>query len=155
MTPAPVRKHGRSVFGQLTAASILIAVIAVAVLFTATTITIQRQTRLSLSATVSTDLAGLIDIYATAGRDELLRRVGDRQDVVSLEGRRSHYTVADGHGQPPAGDMQRWPPLNAALSEEGFVTLSDGTAVYAQGAKLAPDLQLGSQEPPSAHQSPA
>lgn len=142
MTPAPVRKHGRSVFGQLTAASILIAVIAVAVLFTATTITIQRQTRLSLSATVSTDLAGLIDIYATAGRDELLRRVGDRQDVVSLEGRRSHYMVADGHGRPLAGDMRRWPPLNAALSEEGFVTLSDGTAVYAQGAKLAPDLQL-------------
>jgi hypothetical protein len=28
------------------------------------------------------------------------------------------------------------------MSEEGFVTLADGNEVYAQGAKLAPDLQL-------------
>ena len=139
---SPPRRRNRSIFGQLTAASILIAVIAVAVLFAVTTITIQRQTRASLSATVATDLAGLIDIFATAGRAELLRRVNDRQDVVSLEGRRSHYLVADGSGRPLSGDIRRWPPLNAAMSEEGFVTLSDGTEVYAQGAKLAPDLQL-------------
>lgn len=139
---SPPRPRRRSIFGQLTAASILIAVIAVAVLFGVTTITIQRQTRASLSATVSTDLAGLIDIYATAGRDELLRRVDDRQDVVSLEGRRSHYLVANGSGRPLSGDVRRWPALNAAMSEEGFITLPDGTDVYAQGAKLAPDLQL-------------
>lgn len=140
------RRHptrgGRSIFGQLTLASIGIAVAAVAVLFAVTTITIQRQTRASLSATVSTDLAGLIDIYATAGRDELLRRVGDRQDVVSLEGRRSHYLVADGAGRRLSGDVPHWPALSAALSEEGFVTLAGGTEAFAQGAKLAPDLQL-------------
>lgn len=139
---SPPRARNRSIFGQLTAASIVIAIIAVAVLFAVTTITIQRQTRASLSATVATDLAGLIDIYATAGRAELLRRVNDRQEVVSLEGRRSHYLVADGAGRPLSGDIRRWPPLNAALSEEGFVTLADGTDVYAQGARLAPDLQL-------------
>ena len=136
------RPRHRSIFGQLTAASILIAMIAVAVLFAVTTITIQRQTRASLSATVATDLAGLIDIYATAGRDELRRRVNDRQDVVSLEGRRSHYLLADGAGRPLSGDIRHWPSLNAAMSEEGFITLADGTDVYAQGAKLAPDLQL-------------
>lgn len=139
---SPPRARSRSIFGQLTAASIVIAIIAVAVLFAVTTITIQRQTRASLSATVATDLAGLIDIYATAGRAELLRRVNDRQEVVSLEGRRSHYLVADGSGRPLSGDIRRWPPLNAALSEAGFVTLADGTDVYAQGARLAPDLQL-------------
>ncbi len=139
---SPSRRRKRSIFGQLTAASIVIAIIAVAVLFAVTTITIQRQTRVSLSATVSTDLAGLIDIYATAGRAELLRRVNDRQEVVSLEGRRSHYLVADGAGRPLSGDIRRWPSLNAAMSEEGFVTLADGNEVYAQGAKLAPDLQL-------------
>ena len=68
---SPPRARNRSIFGQLTAASIVIAIIAVAVLFAVTTITIQRQTRASLSATVATDLAGLIDIYATAGRAEL------------------------------------------------------------------------------------
>ncbi len=140
MKPARVRR--RSIFGQLTTASIMIAVIAVAVLFAVTTITVQRQTRASLSATVSTDLAGLIDIYATAGREELLRRVADRQAVVSLEGRRSHYMVADGGGRLLAGDVRQWPLINAARSEEGFVTLTGGTQVYAQGAKLAPDLQL-------------
>ncbi|MBB4612797.1 sensor histidine kinase [Novosphingobium taihuense] len=138
----PARVRARSIFGQLTTASILIAVIAVGVLFAVTTITVQRQTRSSLSATVSTDLAGLIDIYATAGREELLRRVADRQDVVSLEGRRSHYMIADGAGRLLAGDVKHWPELNAARSEEGFVTLGDGTQVYAQGAKLAPNLQL-------------
>ncbi len=135
-------RRGRSIFGQLTIASIAIAVAAVAVLFAVTTLTIERQTRASLSATVSTDLAGLIDIYATGGREELLRRVNDRQDVVSLEGRRSHYLVADGTGRRLSGDMAHWPALNAALSEEGFVTLAGGTEAFAQGAKLAPDLQL-------------
>lgn len=142
MSAAPVRTRGRSIFGQLTTASIAIAVAAVAVLFAVTTITIQRQTRASLAATVSTDLAGLIDIYATGGREELLRRVNDRQDVVSLEGRRSHYLVADGAGRRLSGDIGHWPTLNAALSEEGFVTLADGTEAFAQAAKLAPDLQL-------------
>lgn len=142
MSPSPPRTRRRSIFGQLTAASILIAIVAVAVLFAVTTITIRGQTRSSLSATVSTDLAGLIDIYATAGRAELLRRIDDRQDVVSLEGRRSHYLVADGKGRRIIGDIPRWPALNAALSEEGYVTLADGTPVYAQGAKLSPDLEL-------------
>lgn len=139
---ASPQSRGRSIFGQLTVASILIAVIAVAVLFAVTTITVQRQTRASLSAMVSTDLAGLIDIYATAGRAELLRRVADRQDVVSLEGRRSHYMVADGAGHALAGDIRHWPQINAALSEEGFITLDGGVPVYAQGTRLAPDLQL-------------
>lgn len=142
MSRRPSRHRSRSIFGQLTTASILIAVVAVAVLFAVTTTTIRGQTRASLSATVSTDLAGLIDIYATSGRPELVRRIDDRQDVVSLEGRRSHYLVADGHGRRITGDIAHWPAINASLSEEGYVTLADGTRVYAQGSKLAPDLQL-------------
>ena len=143
MTQArPLRRGRRSIFGQFTAASILIAVIAVIVLFAVTMITVQRQTRASLSATVSTDMAGLIDIYASAGREELLRRVADRQAVVSLEARRSHYLVADAAKRALGGDQRRWPQINAARSEEGFIDLADGTPVYAQGAMLAPDLQL-------------
>ncbi len=140
MTAARSRK--RSIFGQLTAASILIAVLAVAVLFAVTTITVERQTRASLTATVATDMAGLIDIYASGGREELLRRVADRQAVVSLETRRSHYLVADGSGRALGGDQRRWPQINAAQSEQGFITLADGTPVFAQGTRLAPDLQL-------------
>ncbi|MCX7284284.1 MAG: HAMP domain-containing sensor histidine kinase [Novosphingobium sp.] len=138
----PARRRRRSIFGQLTAASIAIAVLAVVVLFAVTTITVERQTRASLAATVSTDMAGLIDIYASGGREELLRRVADRQAVVSLETRRSHYLVADGRGRPLGGDQRRWPQINAAQSEQGFITLADGTAVFAMGTRLAPDLQL-------------
>ena len=48
--------------------SVIRNVIAVGVLFAVTTITVQRQTRASLSATVSTDLAGLIEA-AVARKD--------------------------------------------------------------------------------------
>ncbi len=136
------RRGKRSVFGQLAAASITIAGFAVAVLFAVTMIVVERQTRASLSATVSTDMAGLIDIFVTGGREELRRRVADRQAVVSLDARQSHYLLADGAGKRLAGDQQRWPQLNAARSEEGFITLADGTSVYAQGTALAPDLRL-------------
>jgi signal transduction histidine kinase len=138
----PIRRARRSIFGQLALASILIAGFAVAVLFAVTMVVVERQTRASLSATVSTDMAGLIDIFVTGGREELLRRVADRQAVVSLDARQSHYLLADGAGKPLAGDQPRWPQLNAARSEQGFITLADGTPVYAQGTALAPDLRL-------------
>lgn len=143
MTAAQAARHRRrSIFGQFTGAAIVIAMVAVAVLFAVTMLTVERQTRSSLSATVTTDMAGLLDIHATAGREELIRRVADRQAVVSLETRRSHYLLADAAGRPLGGDQRRWPQINAARSEQGFVTLADGTPVYAQGAMLSPDLKL-------------
>lgn len=120
----------------------LIAVLAVILLLGVTYVTLEQQMHASLKATVATDLAGLLDIHASSGREELVRRIADRQAVLSIEGRRSHYLLARADGTPIAGDTPRWPPLSAALSEEGAVALADGTLVYAHVARIGPDLQI-------------
>lgn len=142
MNTQPQYRVRQSIFGQISLASIAIAVGAVAVLFAVTYGTIREQTRAALSATVATDLAGLIDIYATSGEAELRQRIADREAVVSLSGREAHYLLARADGSKIAGDIAAWPPLSAALSEEGYVELTGGKQVYAHGARLGPDLQL-------------
>jgi signal transduction histidine kinase len=131
-----------SIFSRIVTASMLIAVLAVTLLFGVTYATLERQMNASLKATVATDLAGLLDIHASSGQAELVRRIADRQAVLSIEGRRSHYLLARADGTPIAGDTRGWPPLSAALSEEGAVTLADGTPAYAHVARIGPDLQI-------------
>lgn len=143
MTGAAPSRHGHSIVWRIATAALLVAMLAIALLFAVTYSTVERSTREALAATVTTDLAGLIDIYASGGEAELLRRVADRQDVVSLEeGRRPHYLVARADGRPIGGDLKAWPHLSAAPSEQGYVTLPGGTNVYARADRLAPDLQL-------------
>ncbi|MBT2186508.1 sensor histidine kinase [Sphingobium nicotianae] len=142
MTPAARTRRGSSIVWRVASASLLVAMLAVAMLFAVSWSTVERSASEALAATVTTDLAGLIDIHASSGETELIRRVADRKDVVNLEGRPAHYLVARGDGRPIAGDIRAWPHLSAALSEQGYVTLTGGTKVYARAAKLAPDLQL-------------
>lgn len=134
------RRH--SIAWRIAGASLAVAIAALALLFAVSYAAVERSGRAALAATVTADLAGLIDIHASGGEAELVRRVADRKDVVSLEGRRAHYLVARADGTPVAGDLQAWPPISAALSEQGHVTLPDGREVHARAARLAPDLQL-------------
>lgn len=131
-----------SVFGRLTMATIAVALASVALLFGVTYWTAQRAATRSLAATLDTDLAGLVDIYASGGRAELIARVDDREALVSQAGRTSFYLVADGAGRRIAGNVAAWPQLSAPLSEQGYVTLASGVAVYARVTRLAPDLEL-------------
>lgn len=96
----------------------------------------------SLSATVDTDIAGLVDIYATSGEAELLARLEDRSSVVSLEGRKARYMVVRPDGTLLAGNIKEWPALGAGLSEAGFLTLTDGAQVFARATRLSPELDL-------------
>lgn len=96
----------------------------------------------SLSTTVDTDIAGLVDIYATSGEAELLARLGDRSTMVSLDGRQARYMVVRPDGTLLAGNIKEWPTLGAGLSEAGFLTLSDGTRVFARATRLSPELDL-------------
>jgi signal transduction histidine kinase len=41
-----------------------------------------------------------------------------------------------------AGNIKQWPGLDAAMSEQGFVTLADGAPAYGRATRLAPDLNL-------------
>lgn len=131
-----------SVFARLARNAALVAVLAVLALFAVTWTTMEAQMRRALEAETATDLAGLVDIYASGGRAELLVRLADRYAVKGPQGRRAHYLVATTAGEPIAGDVQEWPALGAALSEREFITLPGGSPVFARAARLDGDLDL-------------
>ncbi len=120
----------------------LFALGALALLFGVTAWESWNAAERSLAATVDTDIAGLVDIYATGGEGELLARLEDRSMLVSLEGRQARYMAVRPDGTILGGNIKEWPALGAALSEAGFLTLGDGTAVYARATRLSPDLDL-------------
>ena len=62
----------QSIVGRITAASTAAALIAVAVLFLITYSVVADGLTRALASGVDADLAGLADIYATGGREELL-----------------------------------------------------------------------------------
>lgn len=140
--PPPPGRHKRSIFGALVNRALLFTLLALALLFGMTVWDSWQTTERSLAATVDTDIAGLADIYASAGEQELLDRLDDRSSVVGLEGRQARYMAIRPGGAQLAGNIKQWPALAANLSEQGFITLPDGTPVYARATRLAPDLDL-------------
>ncbi|MBD3730159.1 MAG: HAMP domain-containing histidine kinase [Sphingomonadales bacterium] len=96
----------------------------------------------SLEENTATDIAGLVDIYASGGRAELLQRLNDRYEVENIDGRQAHYLLSGTGGTRISGDVPHWPSLNPAISERGFVKLPDGTPVYARSAHLDENLDL-------------
>ena len=136
------RPATRSIFSRITARAMLFTLAALGLLFAVTLWESWNAVERSLSTTVDTDIAGLVDIYATSGESELLARLGDRSTVVSLEGRQARYMAVRPDGTPLAGNIKEWPTLGAGLSEAGFLTLSDGTPVFARATRLSPDLDL-------------
>jgi signal transduction histidine kinase len=132
----------RSVFGRPVIAATLVALAGVLLLFGATRWTITSATTRALTETVDTDLAGLADVAASAGRAQLIARIEDRALLIGRESRRARYMLADGKGRRIAGNIGQWPGLSPALSENGYVTLADGTPVYARATLLDRDLRL-------------
>lgn len=131
----------RSLAARLTGASALVALIAVALLFAVTYAVTSTGLTRALAAGVDADLAGLVDIYATSGRDELVSRISDRHALTARDGRQPHYLLQE-QGRATAGDQRRWPGLDAAQSERGYVTLDDGRSAYARATQLGPGLNL-------------
>lgn len=130
----------RSIFTRLVRGAIVFALVPLLVLFAITMWESWRATERSLSATVDTDIAGLVDIYASSEEEELRNRLEDRSTLVSLEGRQARYVLVRPDGTILGGNFKRWPTLGAGLSEQAFLTLSDGTAVFAHATRLSPDL---------------
>ncbi|MCB2087888.1 MAG: sensor histidine kinase, partial [Sphingomonadaceae bacterium] len=131
----------RSIFARLARNAILVAVLAVLLLGGVTWATLEQAMRRSLEENTATDVAGLVDIYASGGRAELLARLEDRFAVEELEGRKTHYLLAES-GKTLAGDIASWPQLNPATSQRGFITLPGGKPVYARSARLDENLDL-------------
>jgi len=101
-----------------------------------------HSSRVSLASAVDTDMAGLVDIYATSGEEELVRRLADRTALSRFDGRHAHYLFGEAGGRKLAGDLAEWPRLVPAQSEAGFVELEDGTRLYARTTRLAPGRDL-------------
>jgi signal transduction histidine kinase len=119
-----------------------LSVVLVAALWLLTHATIERTSRDALERAVDVDLAGLVDIYASGGEAELRRRIADRLVLVSTDGSAAHYLLAREDGGRIAGDVPKWPGLNARLSEAGEVTLPSGASAHARATQLGPDLRL-------------
>ncbi len=140
--PPPPASHRRSIFAALVNRALLFTLLALALLFGMTVWESLQAMERSLATAVDTDIAGLADIYASGGEEELLRRLDDRSMLVSLDGRQARYMAARADGSQLAGNIKEWPALDAGLSEQGFVDLADGTRVFARATRLGPDLNL-------------
>lgn len=104
--------------------------------------TIRSSAEASLEEAVDVDLAGLVDIYASGGQDELIRRIEDRMAFTPSVRSAPHYLLADGSGQRLTGDLARWPPLDPKVSENGRFETADGTGVLGRATQLSPQLRL-------------
>jgi signal transduction histidine kinase len=132
----------RSIFGSITLLSVLIALLATALLYGAARWVVIDQANAASSRMVDTDLAGLVDIYASGGTAELQRRLADRLALADQGADAVHYLLAKPDGQPIAGDIRRWPSLSAENSQAGFVSLESGAQVFARATLLDPKLKL-------------
>jgi len=132
----------QSIFARLVLWAIMVSVGVTLLLWAVTITTLDRSSREALMRAVDVDLAGLADIHASGGRDELERRLADRLALAVDDNNAAHYLVADDAGRRLAGDIPRWPDLSARMSDAGFVALADGTPVYARATQLGPNLRL-------------
>lgn len=119
-----------------------VAIGATLLLYAATIWVVRSESDAALARGVDTEIAALADIHATGGETELLARIRDRLDLRSEGIDQTHYLVADASGARIGGDIARWPLLSAENSQAGFVTLADGTAVFARATQLAPNLRI-------------
>jgi len=138
----PVPTPRSSIFTRWLRGAMLVALASLAVLLAVTIAQSWRSSAVSLAETVDTDMAGLVDINASGGVEELRRRLADRTALSSLDGRQAHYLLGEAGGARLAGDLPEWPRLSPAVSEAGFVKLSDGTRLYARATRLGPGLDL-------------
>ena len=103
----------------------------------------------SARESVDVDLAGLADIHASGGRQELERRIADRLAMIPTDGGRPHYLLADGAGRKLAGDLARWPDLDPAISESGTIAIGSNSTAFGRATLLDEDLRLlVAHEPP-------
>lgn len=91
---------------------------------------------------VDVDIAGLVDIYASNGLDELQQRIADRIALTPSDGNTPHYLLANDAGNPIVGDIARWPALDPMVSETGIIRIGDSSEGFARAVQLGPDLRL-------------
>lgn len=132
----------KSIFSRLVLWSIVMATALVLALWVMADQTIKSMNEERLIRAVDVDLAGLVDIYASGGLEELSARIGDRRALTSRVATEPYYLLATNNGRRIAGADAPWPELNARLSETGVIAIADGGTAYARATRLGPDLRL-------------
>ncbi|ASJ92265.1 sensor histidine kinase [Porphyrobacter sp. CACIAM 03H1] len=137
MTGAP-----RSIFTRLVGAAILLSLVLLAALWWLTHASVSATLEDAARSKVDVDLAGMVDIYATGGQADLEARIADRIAFTPAEGGAAHYLLADDGGRRIAGDLEKWPALDPAVSESGVIAIGTQEKAYARAVQLAPGLRL-------------
>ncbi|MCU0948783.1 MAG: HAMP domain-containing histidine kinase [Porphyrobacter sp.] len=132
----------RSIFLRITVLSAALSAALLGGLWWVTDRTINETIAASLRDGVDVDLAGLVDIHASGGADELARRIADRLAVLPSDGAREHYLLTDAAGTRVAGDIADWPGLDPAISESGPIRIGQQTDAYARATLLPGNLRL-------------
>lgn len=137
------RKRRRtSVVARTAFAVAAFAIAAIALLYFSTVEVVRSESDASLKRSVDVDIAAFADIYATGGRAEVIARMQDRLAMQAEGADQAHYLLSDMAGAKLAGDIGHWPLLSAENSQAAFVTLSDGTPVFARATQLDAGLRV-------------
>ncbi|MCJ2187226.1 sensor histidine kinase [Novosphingobium beihaiensis] len=131
-----------SIFAQIVLWAIFTAAEITFGLWLLTDSTIQRTNRQALERTVDLDVAGMVDIFASGGAEELSKRIEDRLSLQQRNGNTAHYLLADAEGRRIAGDIPDWPALRPANGNDAEIRLEDGRKASARTAQLGPGLRL-------------
>lgn len=132
----------RSIFSRLVAGAIGLSMVLVIALWFVTHQTVLTTLEDGAAKEVDVDIAGLVDIYATSGLDELSERIDDRIALTPSEGNTPHYLLANDAGEAIAGDIAQWPQLDPMVSETGIVPIGAKSEGFARAVQLGPDLRL-------------
>lgn len=132
----------RSIFSRLVLAAIGLSLGLVFALWFVTHQTVVSTLNEGAQKEVDVDIAGLVDIYATSGLDELQQRIADRIALTPAEGSTPHYLVADNSGNTIAGDIATWPALDPMVSETGVIPIGEMSQGFARAVQLGPDVRL-------------
>lgn len=133
---------GHSIFTRFVWASIVLTIALVFVLWWTADRTIRIEQEQALQRAVDIDLGGLVDIYASGGERELRARIADRLALDPVGSETPHYLLIDRGEGRLAGNLEVMPSLDPAVSEEGAISLPDGTGAFARATRLGPDLDL-------------
>ena len=132
----------RSIFSRLVLAAIGLSLALVFALWFVTHQTVVSTLNEAAAKEVDVDIAGLVDIYATGGVEDLRQRIADRIALTPSEGSTPHYLLENESGTVLAGDITQWPALDPKVSETGDIPIGENSHGFARAVQLGPDLRL-------------
>ena len=137
-----MRQRLRSLVVPLTLKIIAVAVVLSALAFFTVYKAMQQENRAATLRVIDTDIAGLVDVFASEGSTGLALRVGDRLALQPEQGERPTYLVTDSNGHTIAGNLNHWPLIDAHTSSVTDIQSNDQHRVLARATVLRGGLLL-------------